>query len=55
MKIFSETDPMTRDAARMMFGGKEIVYRGYDNVITVPICTSQCVLPLEIVQILVEI
>jgi len=36
MKIFPQTDPMTRDAARMMFGGKEIVYSGYDNVITVP-------------------
>ena len=45
MKLFPETDPMTRDAARMMFGGKEIVYRGYDNVITVPklylaVCTA---------------
>lgn len=36
MKIFPQTDPMTRDAARLMFGGKEIVYSGYGNVITVP-------------------
>lgn len=44
MKIFPETDPITRDAARMMYGGKEIVYCSYNDVVTVPdiyltICT----------------
>jgi DNA or RNA helicases of superfamily II len=35
MKIFPETDKNTKDAARLMFGGKEIVYSSYENVIGV--------------------
>lgn len=35
MKVFPQTDTMTKDAARLMFGGKEIVYSKFENVISV--------------------
>lgn len=34
MKIFPESDPMTKDAARMMFGGKKIIYSNFDELIS---------------------
>ncbi|USG65123.1 hypothetical protein NDK47_23865 [Brevibacillus ruminantium] len=43
MFVFPETDRATKDAARLLFGGKEIAYENYDNIITVPgLLTSVC-------------
>lgn len=34
--IFPEVDKQTKDAARMFYGGKNIVFEDYNNIITVP-------------------
>ncbi|WP_145410863.1 hypothetical protein [Paenibacillus xylanexedens] len=47
MTIFPEGDKSTKDAARMFFGGKDIVYHNYDNFISVPIVRDASVLYIK--------
>ncbi|MBB6215090.1 hypothetical protein HNQ80_001179 [Anaerosolibacter carboniphilus] len=35
IKVFPQTDTMAGDAARIMFGGKEIVYNNFENTVSV--------------------
>ncbi|ALF10832.1 hypothetical protein [Parageobacillus thermoglucosidasius] len=36
MILLSEADVQAKDASRLLFGGKKLVYEAYDNVISVP-------------------
>ncbi|MCG3084615.1 hypothetical protein, partial [Anoxybacillus sp. LAT27] len=47
MTLFPETDVQTKDASRLLFGGKELVYKAYDNVISVPDLLNAVILHIK--------
>ncbi|MBY6269120.1 MAG: hypothetical protein BAA00_11590 [Parageobacillus thermoglucosidasius] len=42
MILLSEADVQAKDASRLLFGGKKLVYEAYDNVISVPPGLIKC-------------
>ncbi|MCG3083052.1 hypothetical protein JEG43_02705 [Anoxybacillus sp. LAT_35] len=47
MTLFSEADIQAKDASRLLFGGKELVYEAYDNVISVPDLLNAVILHIK--------
>ncbi|MED0687905.1 hypothetical protein [Anoxybacillus ayderensis] len=47
MTLFPEADVQTKDASRLLFGGKELVYEAYDNVISVPDLLNAVILHIK--------